>query len=302
MKVCPKCGHATNDDSDEFCVKCGAYYMDAQKTGRQQASPMAAAMGMTAAPMRPQAVPVPEGGTLEAGFDHMAAGNYPEALAQWISAIRENGQPSEDDYGRMVEAAVRCILATVGDGKPHGRAGTAELAMELEGDFIQDMMARLCSEACSQESASKVADLVIEYMYQVMESFSVYPDLRDVSAIFDAARGDLDRIRQNYDSLEKDDSGRGQRELDISSSFVRMLGDEMAKGILEAGDERMDKLSDYWSTKATLPYANIAYQVANLHAQISMAKNVGKFTGKLLQKGLSIQIDGFKRSYFGPRI
>ena len=64
----------------------------------------------------------------------------------------------------------------------------------------------------------------------------------------------------------------------------------------------MDKLADYWSTKATLPYANIAYQVANLNAQISMAVNVGKFASKLFQKGLSMQLEGFTRSYFGPRV
>ena len=302
MKVCPKCGHVTNDDSDEFCVKCGAYYAEAQKNQGQNTSPMAAAMGMTAAPSRPQAVPVPDGGTLEAGFDHMGAGNYSEALAQWISFVRENGQPSEEDYRRMLDSAIQCISSTAGDGKTRSRAGTAELAMELDGDFIQDMMVGLCDEACRSTSASRIADLVIEYMFHVMESLSVYPDLRDVSAIFGSAQDDLSAMRQQYDAIEKDDSGRGERELDVSSSFVRILGDEMVKGIFEAGDEKMDKLADYWSTKATLPYANIAYQVANLHAQISMAKNVGKFTGKLLQKGLSIQIDGFKRSYFGPRV
>lgn len=302
MKVCPKCGHATADDSDEFCVKCGAYYTEAKKAQGQQASPMAVALGMTTAPTKPQVVPVPEGGTLKAGFDHMEAGNYPEAIAQWISAVCENGQPSEEDYRRMVDAAIACIMGTVGDGAVHSRAGTAELAMELDEDLIQDMMAGLCAKACEQTSGNAIADLVVEYMYFAMESYSVYPDLRDVSAVFSSVQTDLPAIRSAYDASEKDDAGRGQREIDISSSFAKLIGDEMEKGIREAGDERMDKLADYWSTKATLPYANIAYQVANLNAQISMAVNVGKFASKLFQKGLSMQLEGFTRSYFGPRV
>ena len=300
MKICPKCGHVTSDDSDGFCVKCGAYYVEDVK--QQQSSPLASAMGMTPAPVKAQAVPVAEGGTLEGGFDHMASGNYPEALAQWISFVRENGQPSDEQYEAMVKAALDCLMSTMGDSKVHNRSGTAELAMELDSDFIQDLMSGLRERASGLSSCNAMADLVVEYMYLVMESFSVYPDLRDVSEIFSSAKEALDGFKAMSESMEKDDSGRCEREIGISMSYVVMMSDEMARSIAQVGDEKMDRLADYWSTKSNLPYANIAYQIANLNAQISVAKNVGKLTGKLLQKGLSIQVDGFKRAYFGPRV
>ncbi len=299
MKICPKCGHATSDDSDGFCIKCGAYFSEAPKA-QQQSSALASAMGMSAAPARQAAVPVPENGTFEAGFDDMSAGNFPEGVAQWISAIRLQGQPSEEMYGRMLTAMLDCMASTIEKHVLESRSGTAELAMELDSDLITDLIAGLVSRYEGANGAD-VLGVSAEYMYLVLESFSVYPDLRDVSEIMSKAAADLEAFRASVPP-EDENSATVERELAISLSYIALMSEAIDSAIAEAGDERMDKLADYWSSKATLPYANIAFQIATLNAQIAAAKNVGKLTMKLFKKGLAIQVDGFKKSYFGPRV
>ena len=299
MKICPKCGHATSDDSDGFCAKCGAYFTEAPK-GQQQSSALASAMGMSSAPARSAAVPVPDDGTFEAGFDDMSAGNYSEGVAQWISAIRSQGQPSEEMYGRMLNAMLDCIASTIEKHVLEGRSGTAELAMELDADLITDLISAMVARFTDLNGAD-VLGVSAEYMYLVLESFSVYPDLRDVSEIMSKAAVDLEAYRA---SVPPEDENKPvvERELSISLSYIALMSEAIDSAIAEAGDERMDKLADYWSSKATLPYANIAFQIATLNAQIASAKNAGKLTMKLFKKGLAIQVDGFKKSYFGPRV
>lgn len=301
MKICPKCGQATSDDTDEFCTKCGAYYTDAKPAEQQQQSAMAAAMGMAAPPVRDKALPVPEGGTLKAGLDDMEAGNFPEGVAQWTSWVREAGEPSPEDYAAMVKAACDCIMTTVGDGQAHSRGGIADLAMELDAELLQDMIADLVSRAPTLTTKVQIGDLSTECMFLAMESFSVYPDLRDVLEVIDAVPAEMRSIEECAGGLEEDD-GRADRLLAVYGDFAVMMGGVMRDAIAEAGEERMDRLADYWSTKPTLPYANVAYQTANIHAQISMAKNVGKLTAKLLKKGMDMQLDGFRKSYFGPKV
>lgn len=300
MKICPKCGQATNDDTDEFCTKCGAYFAKEQKEV-QQTSAMGAMMGMVEPP-KSKAVPVPEGGTLQAGFDHMAAGNFAEAVAQWTSAVRENGQPSDEDYARMVTAAADCIVSSTGDAQAHSRAGLAELAMELDNDLVQDLMVNLASRVPDMRSRNQAADLATEYMYLAMEAFGVFPDLRDVLDSLETVGPVMESIRSAGESLEQDDAGRLESVTTIYISYSALMSDAMRKGIENAGEERMEKLADYWSTKQTLPYANVAYQIASLHTQVSSAKNVGKIMSKLFKKALDTQVEGFVRSYFGPKV
>lgn len=296
MKICPKCGYATPDDSDEFCTKCGAYYTEAQK-GQQGTSAMAAALGMMGPASRPQAVPVPEKGTLKAGLDDMEAGNYPEAMAQWTSMVRGAGQPSEEDYRSMVDSAVACILSTIGDGQLHSRAGTAELAMELDNDLLQDIMAGIIAEP--EFDPVKAASASSEYMFLALESFSVYPDMRDVLEVIRRVPDDIGKLVSSSAPAE---GTKPQAEMGIHSSYATMLAEIITEAIESAGPERMDELADYWSTKANLPYVNIVYNLSGLYAQVSMAKNVGRFTGKLLQKGINMQVDAFRKSYFDVRL
>ncbi len=299
MKICPKCGQATNDDSDGFCTKCGAYFTEEPKA-QQQPSALASAMGMSAAPARQTSVPVPEDGTFEAGFDDMAAGNYPEGVAQWISAVRSQGQPSEELYGRMLAAILDCIGSSLEKRRLESRSGTADLAMELDEDLITDIISGMVSRFTGLDGAG-VISVSAEYMFLVLESFSVYPDLRDVREIMAKASEDLEAYRA---SVPPEDGMYAivERELPISLSYLSLMSEALDSAIAEAGDERMDKLADYWSSKATLPYANIACQIAALNAQIAGAKNAGKLTMKLFKKGLAIQVDGFKKAYFGPRV
>lgn len=296
MKICPKCGQATADDSDEFCTKCGAYYTDKQSV-KQNASPMAAALGMMPPQAKPKAVPVPEGGTLKAGIDDMEAGNFPEGLAQWTSYVRENGQPSEDDYGLMVSTAAACILASSGDGQLHSRAGVSEFAMEVEGEFIQDLMTALIEG--SSEDPVKAVSVSSEYMYLALESFSIYPDLRDVLDVLGRVPADIGGLMER---CSPEAGTKPEAEMNIHIAFSKMISEAIRDAVVAAGDERMDALADYWSTKANLPYVNIVFNLSGLFAQVSMAKNVGKLTAKLLNKGISMQLEAFKNSYFNVKL
>lgn len=299
MKVCPKCGHVTADDSDEFCIKCGAYFSkDGGKASPgQDPTAIGAALGMSAPHERPEAVPVPEDGTLDAGFDDMSAGNYAEGLAQWIS-VTKGGEVSDEDYGRMLEAMSSCILSSLGDPQTPNRTGTAELAMELDQDLFPDLMGALASAAAGIDDPARLNRLSSEYMYLVLESFEVYPDLRDIVELLARVPGDMDGLRASPAASDE----AAAKAIGTGSSFVSMMTDFLNREIAAAGDDRMERLSDYWSSKADLPYARIAYQIASMHVQISGAKNVGRLTSKLFKKGMDMQLDAFKRSYFSPRV
>ena len=85
-------------------------------------------------------------------------------------------------------------------------------------------------------------------------------------------------------------------------ALSKMISEAIRDAVVAAGDERMDALADYWSTKANLPYVNIVFNLSGLFAQVSMAKNVGKLTAKLLNKGISMQLEAFKNSYFNVKL
>ncbi len=303
MKVCPKCGSTTYDDSDEFCVKCGAYFADPKKGQQQQPiSPMAAALGMSAPQLRPE-VPDVVGGTVEAGMDHLMARNFTEAMAQWTSYVRENGEPSEDVYRSMVDAIVGFMVDGARDAQAIKRGGLAELAMELDAEIIPDILDGLQGAVPDDFIPAQVHLLSSESMTLALGSFSVYPDFRDVLDVMEAAIANMDVCKTIILSKEPSDNRDEKAEkTQVAIDCLGLIKAKVLEGISEVGEERMDALADYWSTKANTPYANIVYQIAGMHAQLAMAKDAGRLAKKLLNKGLNIQLDAFKRSYFNVKL
>lgn len=298
MKVCPKCGYVTADDSDEFCIKCGAYFTDPKAQRNEQSSAIGAAMGMTVPHERQEGVPVPDDGTFQAAYDDLSAGNYAEGVAQLISCARRDEGVSDEEYARMKDAMLSCIVSSLGDASTPNRTGTAELAMELDQDLVSDLMGGLASAAAGIDDPKRLARLSSEYMYLALESFQVYPDLRDVIELYSRVPADMDAMAGSPAYSDE----TAAKAIDVGRSFASMMSEFMSKEVASTGDEKMDRLSDYWSSKADLPYARIAYQIASLHAQISNAKNVGRLTSKLFKKGMDIQLDGFRKAYFSPRV
>ncbi len=300
MKTCPKCGHITKDDSDEFCTHCGAYYTE--KKSANEEYPLGTAMGMATKARAEQEVPVVEGGTLQAGLDHMAAGNFTEGAAQWISLVRENGQPSEEDYRTMVSAMASCIVATANAGMLQSRSGMSDLAMELDGDLMQDITVALVDSISSLKGCEEVRALSSECMYVTLESFNVYPDLRDMLEILDAVPDTMFALKTALCDMDVPQGDNTVAVLDTHADFATVLGDNIRQWVADAGEERMDALADYWSGKANLSYVNIIFQAASLHAQNRMLDSAGRFAKMILKKGFDLHIETINRAYFGVKL
>lgn len=295
MKVCAKCGYITMDDSDEFCIKCGAYYSKEHGSEKTD-NPMAAALGITNPPAQSGAVPIPDDGTMDAGFDHLSAGNFPEGLAQWTSYIRANGQPTDDVYQKMLDAMADCIVKSCGATKLVS-FGVYELAMELESDLIDDLLTNLSQRIEGIGTWPEMVGMAIEMEYLAMASLQVFPDMRDAQETITTTMARISSMKDSHKDVDE------VRELalyriDVARSSLEIISNVIKEGISEVSDDKMDKLSDYWSSKANLPYVNIAFQLTSLHRQVMTAAKVGRLTYKLYTKAMLIQIKAFKRSYF----
>lgn len=290
MKICPKCGSSTSDDTDEFCTKCGAYYSKSTGSPVSNSTPVGAALGMSAS-RKEQPVPVPDDGTFEAGLEDLRAGNLPEAIAQFTSQVRRLGQPSADEYGLLISEIASCIASASESGKTLSFAGLSDLAMEIDEDLLTDLMDAI-SQIPVEPSTPVALVLAFSQMNLLLTGFEVFPDLRDVSGMFADGISKVDAI------IASDPESAGA--ITPVRTFMELMQKFMSGAIEEAGDERMDELADYWSSKANLPYSNIAFQIATLQIQMSMA-NAGRLASKLFRKGIDIQLDAFKRSYFSPR-
>ncbi len=257
---------------------------------------------MSAPQLRPE-VPDVVGGTVEAGMDHLMARNFTEAMAQWTSYVRENGEPSEDVYRSMVDAIVGFMVDGARDAQAIKRGGLAELAMELDAEIIPDILDGLQGAVPDDFIPAQVHLLSSESMTLALGSFSVYPDFRDVLDVMEAAIANMDVCKTIILSKEPSDNRDEKAEkTQVAIDCLGLIKAKVLEGISEVGEERMDALADYWSTKANTPYANIVYQIAGMHAQLAMAKDAGRLAKKLLNKGLNIQLDAFKRSYFNVKL
>ena len=97
MKRCPSCGQETRDDSQEFCTRCGAYFV----TGHQGP----AKIGQTGMDMPEDPV--------ERGMALMDVGSFGEAVRIWDGAVRSGTVVDDIMYRRMVDSAAGCMLGTV---------------------------------------------------------------------------------------------------------------------------------------------------------------------------------------------
>ena len=77
MKRCPSCGQETRDDSQEFCTRCGAYFV----TGHQGP----AKIGQTGMDMPEDPV--------ERGMALMDVGSFGEAVRIWDGVVRSAPPP-----------------------------------------------------------------------------------------------------------------------------------------------------------------------------------------------------------------
>ncbi len=294
MKVCSKCGTVAQDDSDGFCVVCGAYFED------KNADSPGPLFGTVNVPMGN--VPEVQGGTIEGGIECMASGNYAGAMVQWTSYVRENGQPSEDDYRTMLDSTTDCIISTVRSGEVASRAGLAELAMELDADIVMDLTDALLSRIPDLEPTN-IKALSGECIYMTLESFNIYPDMRDVLEVMGTTNSTITKLKESIPEQALLPSDNTLAILDAHVAFSDRICGLIEENVRSTGDTKMDLIADYWSTKATLPYVNIIFQLANQCVQYDVNKDqMGFFMKKLLSKAISLQFDAVIKSYFGAKV
>ena len=111
MKRCPSCGQETRDDSQEFCTRCGAYFV----TGHQGP----AKIGQTGMDMPEDPV--------ERGMALMDVGSFGEAVRIWDGALRSGTVVDDITYRRMVDSAAGCMLGTVMQPQMYASAAIPEM-------------------------------------------------------------------------------------------------------------------------------------------------------------------------------
>ena len=174
MKTCSKCGYASPDDSS-FCMKCGAYF---------ESEPAAPTTGTTSMPGAPVQGAVDAEVSMERGFAKIQAGDFAGAVAAWTQAVKAGLAPSAEVYGRMLDGCVDEIVRSSADTSTHSRAGIADLAILIDDyDLITDLMAGLRDRSQQLGTQRELMNTMNEYMFLAIESFSVYTDLNDLSAI-----------------------------------------------------------------------------------------------------------------------
>ena len=193
MKTCSKCGYASPDDSS-FCMKCGAYF---------ESEPAAPTTGTTSMPGAPVQGAVDAEASMEQGFAKIQAGDFAGAVAAWTQAVKAGLAPSAEVYGRMLDGCVDEIVRSSADTSTHSRAGIADLAILIDDyDLITDLMAGLRDRSQQLGTQRELMNTMNEYMFLAIESFSVYTDLNDLSAICAEAVRVFTAASERVESLE----------------------------------------------------------------------------------------------------
>ena len=285
MKTCSKCGYASPDDSN-FCMKCGEYFD----------SPASAAPSVQ--PVQGAAEQVDPDKAMEQGFSKISSGDFAGAVERWSAAVRAGLQPSEESYRRMVDGCVDEIVRSSADTATHSRAGISDLAILIDDrDLITDLMAGLRDRAPQLGTQRELMNTMNEYMFLAIESFTVYTDLNDLSAICAEAVRVFDDASSRVGALESAQSKHDPKAfLDNYSQFFGILGSKIDNAVSKTEPSVLEFLSDYWAEK-TSRFSDLIMGASNMNAQLIAAGWLGS---KVAVKARDMQLDSFITMYLAP--
>lgn len=286
MKRCPSCGQETRDDSQEFCTRCGAYFV----TGHQGP----AKIGQTGMDMPEDPV--------ERGMALMDVGSFGEAVRIWDGVVRSGTVVDDITYRRMVDSAAGCMLGTVMQPQMYASAAIPQFASAMpDREFVSDLMAKLAGSlgVCSIQNG--VLGLANSYMMLFLDCFAVYTDLRDLLRSCEGACEDLGAMVAKASVLPDAIQAKGPGPLEWLSAyqdFAALLRGTVSDMMDGSSEEAVSALADRWAVARSITSLGPVQAAFTFNTQAVVA---GSITSRMLLKSRDSQVKAFSKRYMkGP--
>lgn len=266
MKQCPSCGQWTDDDSQEFCVRCGAYYVKSP-TGR----PIPLNQDLPSDPV-------------SAGCILMDAGRFSEAIGAWRGALDEGLVLDITEYNRVLDSTIGCIVSTVIHPNEYVAAAIPDFArMMPDREFIPDLMKRIIGSVDVCMIQNGVLGLANPYLMLFSDCFVVYPDLRDV---LDECNNACDAFSVMVDKASKlpVNDAKGvppMKWLEAYGDCAFSIRDAVSDAVSSHTSDELDALTDAWSSAPALVYLD--------DIRVAMMFNARAVTSGRLTRGMMIR-------------
>lgn len=280
MKRCPSCGQETKDDSQEFCTRCGAYFV---------AHPQSV--------LAARDLQLPDD-PLARGMSLMDIGSFGEAVRTWDEAVRAGMTVDDSTYRRMLDSAAGCMLGTVMQPSMYQSAAVPQFASAMpDREFVSDLMSKLAGSlgVCSIQNG--VLGLANPYMFLFLDCFAVYTDLRDLRQCCERACDDLGAMVTKASGLPDAIHARGPGPLEWLSSyrdFSALMRDTISDMLSGIPDAEADRLAEAWRSASSISYLG---HVQSAFALSSQALAAGRIAGRMMRKTRDMQVEAFRKRY-----
>ena len=231
--------------------------------------------------------------TLEGGFDAMEEKRFAEATYRWFIAAKSGEAPDDEQYSRMVDASVNCILQQLSDQSYSSREGVSELSNELDRDFEVDILDKLAASLPTVTTKVQLSRLAGEYMFFVLDSYSCHPDIRDMVRILKKANEVMREFEKAYPSMTGSEKGF-DLEVRFYIKYTETASERINSRIYREGKERTVQMAQYWSSQSYLPFAEKAVDAAKAYSKIKSGKQNASSRETLANQ----KMDDFLNSYY----
>ena len=243
MKICRECGKF-NMSRGKLCTKCGAP-LDIKKGERC---------------------------TIQGGFSAIEDGNFAEATYRWVVAAKNGEIPDDEQYALMVKTSADCIRKQLSDSTYYSREGVSELTRVLPGRRMnEDLLMELADSLQSITTKSQLARLAGEYMFLVLDSFNVHPDIRDMVKIMNRANEVMIGFQKAIPVMTGTDKSV-ESDLDFYIRYTTLIADKMNSRIYREGRERLSTAVEFWSSRSQLSFAETAIEAARAYSKVKPNK------------------------------
>ncbi len=279
MKHCPSCGAKADDDSQEFCVKCGAYFTPAAKSsGRMSASEL---------PSDP----------ILAGCRLMDMGSFSEGMGAWRGALDSGYEIDDAAYDRMMGSAIGCIVSTVIRPEDYVAAAVPDLArMMPDRELVPDLLAAIVKNIGICQIQEGVLGLANPYYLLFSDCFIIYPDLRDILGYCEGACDALSAMIAKAEGLPSN-GAKKPKALDWLEAYrdcAMRFRDAVSGAVSSHTSEELDRLSESWASST---YPEYLGYVRNATAFSLRAVVAGRFLSGAALRTRDKCIDRYIRRY-----
>lgn len=279
MKHCPSCGAKADDDSQEFCVKCGAYFAPAAKSsGRMSASEL---------PSDP----------ILAGCRLMDMGSFSEGMGAWRGALDSGYEIDDAAYDRMMGSAIGCIVSTVIRPEDYVAAAVPDLArMMPDRELVPDLLAAIVKNIGICQIQEGVLGLANPYYLLFSDCFIIYPDLRDILGYCEGACDALSAMIAKAEGLPSN-GAKKPKALDWLEAYrdcATRFRDAVSGAVSSHTSEELDRLSESWASST---YPEYLGYVRNATAFSLRAVVAGRFLSGAALRTRDKCIDRYIRRY-----